>query len=132
MFARQLLKAAAQSNSEKMKHLKILAIAIPLLALAFTNPNQEQFGVYLEDHLYEYVSEETGIPEALTRLGMKTLIPKSMSISDVAERRNYGIFSIHVLPANFINLELIGLKDREEIKFLGIGNNFVPYNLRRK
>lgn len=115
-----------------MKYLKLLAVVIPLLALAFTNPNQEQFGVYLEDHFHQYVSEETGIPEALTRLGMKALVPKSMNITDVAERKNYGIFSVHTLPANFINLELIGLKDREEIKFLGIGNNFVPYNLRRK
>lgn len=115
-----------------MKYLKILAIVIPLLALAFTNPSQEQFGVYLEDHFYEYVSEETGIPEALTRLGVKALVPKNIGIADVAERQNYGIFSIHTLPANFVNLELIGLKDREEVKFLGIGNNFVPYNLRRK
>jgi hypothetical protein len=115
-----------------MKYLKIAAVALPLLALAFTNPTQEQFGEYLEDYLYQYVSDQTGLPEALTRMGMKALIPKNMSITKVAERHNYGIFSIHSLPADFINLELIGLKDREEIKFLGIGNNFVPLNLRRQ
>lgn len=115
-----------------MKYLKILAIVIPLLALALSNPNQQQFGEYLEGHLYQQVSEQTGIPEALTRMGLKALVPKSMRISKVAERRNYGVFSIHTLPADFINLELIGLKDREEVKFLGIGNNFVPLNLRRK
>lgn len=115
-----------------MKYLKILAIVIPLLALALTNPNQEQFGEYLEGHLYQYVSEQTGIPEALTRMGVKALVPKNKGIADVAERHNYGIFSVHTLPADFINLELIGLKDREEVKFLGIGNNFVPLNLRRK
>lgn len=115
-----------------MKYLKILALLIPLVALAFTNPNQAQFGEYLETQLYRYVSEQTGIPEGLTRMGIKALVPKSMRLTDVAERHNYGIFSVHTLPSDFINLELIGLKDREEIKFLGIGNNFVPLNLRRK
>jgi hypothetical protein len=131
-LTRQPPKAAAPFNPDKMKYLKILAVAIPLPALAFTNPNQSQFGDYLEAHLYQYVSKQTGIPEVLTRMGVKALVPVRKNITDVAERQNYGLFSVHTLPSDFVNLELIGLKDREEIKFLGIGNNFVPLNLRRK
>jgi hypothetical protein len=41
IFTRQPLKALAQLSFDKMKYLKILAIAIPLLALVFINGNQK-------------------------------------------------------------------------------------------
>ncbi|OAV44634.1 hypothetical protein [Lewinella sp. 4G2] len=117
-----------------MKFKIILALLFIIAGiLTATNPGREQFQAFAEEQLAESVSRETGLGGGLVDLGIKYLGGKDGKNFDrFYERDNYLVCSIHRLDAQYINLELFGAEDREEVKFLGIAGQIIPLNLREK
>ena len=114
------------------KALFLILLTATVTYLAITNPNQEAFSEFLQDHIHEYVSQRTGLSTTLTRLGQKIFAPNGVDMSEVSDRHNYLVCSVHTIPTSMVNLELVGFRDEEEIKFLGIAGRFIPLNLREK
>jgi hypothetical protein len=95
---------------------RALPVLIVLLAaLAFTNPDRQDFKAFVEERLNEAYRERGSAEKLGERIGQQTSRLAAGVVDSMTEHKNFVLFSLFEIP-------LV----EKEYKYLGIGTLFIP------
>ncbi|MGB1032871.1 MAG: DUF4359 domain-containing protein [Flavobacteriales bacterium] len=98
-----------------MKKIILILAVFLIAALAFTNPNEKDFGAFIKTELLSILGL-TADSALVKQIAGDKLDQLSEGVaSEFGERHNYFIFSVYEVDMG-----------KEEMYFLGIANQFIP------